>query len=92
MKITDIKVITVEDDDRLKAFVTVEFEKYLVIRDFKVIRGERGNFVAMPSKRMKDGSFKDLVYAANPDARKYIEESVLEEYEAVLGGGHSHVA
>lgn len=83
MNITEIKIITVEDDERLKAFVTVEFEGSLIVRDVKVIHGESGNFVAMPAKRMKDGSFKDIVFASNPEMRRYIEKAVLVKYEAI---------
>ncbi|MCK5237435.1 MAG: septation regulator SpoVG [Deltaproteobacteria bacterium] len=92
MEVTDVRVIMVDNDDKLKAFVTVELERSLVVRDLKVISGDSGVFVAMPAKKMKDGSFKDIAYASNMDLRKKIENAVIEEYKKVLEKLHSKVA
>ncbi len=83
MDITDVRIVPVKDDAKLKAFVTIEIEGSLVIRDLKVISGSSGNFVAMPAKKMKDGSFRDVVYSSDARLRAYIEKRVLAEYEKV---------
>ena len=92
MEITHVKVITVEGDERLKAFITVEFDGVLVIRDLKIIGGDRGLFVAMPSKKLKDGTFKDIVYAAGTGLREALEKRVVEEYQKEIERQHSEVA
>jgi stage V sporulation protein G len=92
MEITGVKIIPVEDDEKLKAFVTVEFDGALVIRDLKVIKGETSYFVAMPSKKLRDGSFKDIVYAIDGLVRKSIEERVIAKYEEVIKKLHPEVA
>lgn len=81
MKITNVRIIKIEDDDRLKAFVTVEVDSCLTVRDIKIIKGDRGNFVAMPAKKMKDGSFKDIIYMSTPEMRRKLERVILEKYE-----------
>ena len=83
MRISNIKVLPVDGDKVLKAFVTIEIEGSLVIRDLKVINGKNGLFVAMPAKRMKDGTYWDLVHPIDSRAREKLEESVLSEYKKV---------
>jgi len=85
MKITEIKVHPVEEE-RLRAFVTIVIEGCLVIRDIKIIAGPRGLFVAMPSKKRKDGQYKDTVHPVNQETRSMIENLIFEEYEAQVSG------
>jgi stage V sporulation protein G len=91
MDVTEIRVYPV-DDEKLKAFVTITLDNCFVVRDLKVIKGISGLFVAMPSRKMKDGSFKDMAHPLNNETRKMIEDKVLDEYyrfmqgEAKLGG------
>lgn len=80
MKITDVKVIPVRDEERLKAFVTVKIDECFVVRDIKVIDGTGGLFVAMPSKKRKDGSYQDLAHPLDAPTRNMFEEEVLREY------------
>ena len=80
MKITDVKVFPV-DEDKLKAYATITFENCFIVRDLKVISGNKGYFIAMPSKKRKDGTFRDVAHPLNSETRKMIEESVLEVYE-----------
>lgn len=80
MKITDIKVHPV-NEEKLKAYVTIVIEDCFVIRDIKIIDGTNGLFVAMPSKRRKDGQFKDIVHPLNQETRQLIEEAVFKEYK-----------
>ena len=79
MEITDVKVIPV-DDEKLKAFVSIVIDHCFVVTDIKVIHGPKGLFVSMPSKKRKDGTFKDIAHPLNNQARQYLEERVLSVY------------
>jgi stage V sporulation protein G len=80
MKITEVKVFPV-NEDRLKAYVTITFDDAFVVRDLKIIKGHDGLFVAMPSKKRKDGQFKDIAHPLNQETREMIEQSIFEAYE-----------
>jgi stage V sporulation protein G len=80
MEITEVRIF-LADEDRLKAYVTVTFDDCFVVRDLKVIRGNAGLFVAMPSKKKKDGTYKDIAHPINSDFRGVIEKTILEKYE-----------
>jgi stage V sporulation protein G len=80
MKITEVKVFPV-NEERLKAYVTITFENCFVVRDLKIIKGNEGLFVAMPSKKRKDGQFKDIAHPLNQETRDEIERAVFEAYE-----------
>ena len=79
MEITEVRV-TLREEPRLKAFVNVTFDDDFVVRGMKVIAGKNGLFVAMPSRRSKDGSFRDIAHPINNEMRKRLEDTVLEEY------------
>ncbi len=81
MRITEIKVLTVNGDEKLKAYVTIKLDDCFVVRDLKVIKGASGFFVAMPAKRMKDGSYRDLVHPLDKPTRQMLEKEVMVEYE-----------
>lgn len=83
MKITEVKVFPV-NEERLKAYVTITLDNCFVVRDLKVIQGTSGLFVAMPSKKRKDGQFRDIAHPLNQDTRKMIEDSVFEAFENEL--------
>jgi stage V sporulation protein G len=68
------------DEGRLKAYVTLTFDKCFVVRDLKVIEGNKGLFVAMPSKKKKDGSYKDIAHPINQDFRTDLERRIVERY------------
>ena len=72
MLVTDVKVFPV-NEDRLKAYATITFDDCFVVRDLKIIQGNQGLFVAMPSKRRKDGTFKDTAHPLNAETREMIE-------------------
>ncbi len=80
MKITEVKVFCV-NEDRLKAYVSITFDECFVVRDLKVIRGNDGLFVAMPSKKRKDGQFKDIAHPLNQETREMVEKAVFDAYE-----------
>lgn len=84
MEITDVKVIPV-DDEKLKAFVSIVFDHCFVVTDIKVIHGPKGLFVSMPSKKRKDGTFKDIAHPLNNQMRQYLEEKVLGVYRQQVG-------
>ena len=81
MEITEVRVSPIEGDEKLKGFATVIFDNAFVVRDLKIINGQKGLFVAMPSRKMKDGSFKDVAHPLNNEMRRKLEEAVLSEYE-----------
>ncbi len=83
MEITEIKIYAV-DERRVKAYSSVVFDECFIVRDLKVIQGDSKLFVAMPSKRMKDGTYRDTVHPLNNEMRHKIETSVLAAYEKEL--------
>lgn len=80
MTITEVKVFPV-NEDRLKAYVSITIDGAFVVRDLKIIEGTGGLFVAMPSKKRKDGQFKDIAHPLNQETRDHIERMVFEAYE-----------
>jgi stage V sporulation protein G len=80
MQVTEVRVYPV-DEEKLKAFVTITLDDCFVIRDLKIINGNKGLFVAMPSRKRKDGTYKDTAHPINNDTRKMIEDKVLAEYQ-----------
>ena len=83
MEITEVKVFPV-NEERLKAYVSITLDNCFVIRDLKIINGNNGLFVAMPSKKRKDGQFKDIAHPLNNETREMIENKIFESYEAEL--------
>jgi len=81
MEITEVKVYPVKESGRLKAYATVVFDNCFIIRDLKVIEGDKGFFVSMPSRRRKDGSFRDIVHPLDSETRTSIENRIVKEYE-----------
>jgi stage V sporulation protein G len=80
MDITDVKVFPV-DEEKLKAYVTITLDHCFIIRDLKVIHGTTGLFIAMPAKRRKDGTYKDIAHPLDTDTRDKMERTILSEYE-----------
>jgi len=84
MKITEVKIYPVEDGGRLKAYATMVFDDRFIIRDLKVIEGDKGFFISMPSRKRKDGSFRDIVHPLNSETRSEIEKTIVDEYKKLL--------
>jgi len=80
MDITDVKIFPV-DEEKLKAYVTITLDACFVVRDLKVIQGSAGLFVAMPAKKRKDGTYKDIAHPLNTDMRARMERVILDQYE-----------
>jgi stage V sporulation protein G len=83
MEVTDVKIFPVSEK-RVKAYVSIVLDDCFIVRDLKVIHGESKLFVAMPSKKMRDGSYRDTVHPLNNNTRQKIEVSVLDAYEKEL--------
>ncbi len=84
MEVTEVKVFPVSED-KLKAYVTITLDSSFVVRDLKIIQGKTGFFVAMPSKKRKDGTYRDMAHPLNSETRQMIESKVLAEYEREVG-------
>lgn len=88
LTITDVRVRPYErEDERLKAFATITFNNCFVVCDLKVINGPKGLFVAMPSRKRKDGTFRDVAHPLNQQCRDQIETRVLAEYNELAEKG-----
>ncbi len=79
MQITDVKVFPV-NEERLKAYVTIIIDNCFLVREIKVINGNSGYFVAMPSKKRKDGTYRDLAHPINQETRDMMEKVILDAY------------
>lgn len=86
MEITDVKVFPVVED-KLKAYVTITLDHCFVVRDLKVIQGSQGLFIAMPAKRRKDGTYKDIAHPLNASTRDWMEKVILAEYDRSVKRG-----
>jgi stage V sporulation protein G len=84
MKITDVRVRKVAEDGKMKAIVSVTFDDEFVVHDIKIIEGQNGLFIAMPSRKMADGEFRDIAHPINAATRQKIQDAVFEEYEKIL--------
>ena len=80
MEITEIR-LTMRNEAKLKAFANVTFDNAFVIRGMKIINGNKGFFLSMPSKRRPDGTYQDIAHPVNGEMRRMLEEKVLEAYE-----------
>lgn len=89
MQITEVNVFPV-NEEKLKAYVAITFDNCFVVRDLKIINGKDGLFVAMPSKKRKDGIFKDIAHPLNNDTRNLIESAVLKSYNEKISGSGSN--
>ena len=79
MKITEIR-IHLMGEERLKAFASVTFDDCFVVRNMKIVSGTKGVFLCMPSRKLPDGTHKDMVHPINQEFRQYLEENVLKAY------------
>lgn len=84
MEITEVKVFPIQEE-KLKAFVSIVFEHCFMVNDIKIIQGRDGLFISMPSRKKKNGEFKDVAHPLNNETRRMIEDRVLGEYGRILG-------
>ena len=85
MEITDVRVYPARDE-KVRAFVSIVFDRCFMVNDIKVIQGKDGLFVSMPSRKRKSGEFKDVAHPLNSETRKWVEERILGVYQANLDG------
>jgi stage V sporulation protein G len=85
MDITDVQIF-LANEDKLKAYATITFDDAFIVRDLKVFMGVEGVFVAMPAKKRKDGTFKDIAHPLNAHMRETVERKVLEAYAKATDG------
>ncbi|SDY57010.1 stage V sporulation protein G [Proteiniborus ethanoligenes] len=84
MKVTDVRVRKVNNEGKMKAIVSVTFDEEFVVHDIKIIEGQNGLFIAMPSRKMADGEFRDIAHPINSETRNAIQKAVFEEYEKAM--------
>ena len=84
MQITDVRVRKVAKEGKLKAVVSITMDEEFVVHDIKVIEGEKGLFIAMPSKKAVDGEYRDIAHPINSGTRESIQRIILESYEKAL--------
>ncbi len=83
MDVTQVRVFPVQEE-KLKAFVSIIIDDCFVVSDIKIIQGNNGLFISMPSKKRKNGTFRDIAHPLNSETRRLIEERVIEKYREVL--------
>ena len=84
MNITDVRVRKVAKEGKMKAVVSITIDEEFVVHDIKVIEGEKGLFIAMPSKKATDGEYRDIAHPINSSTRENLQRVILESYEKAL--------
>lgn len=84
MQITDVRIRKVEKEGKMKAVVSITIDEEFVVHDIKVIDGEKGLFIAMPSRKAADGEYRDIAHPINLDTRNKIQQIILEKYESEI--------
>ena len=84
MQITDVRVRKVAKEGKMKAVVSITLDNEFVVHDIKVIEGEKGLFIAMPSRRAGDGEYRDIAHPINSETRDRIQKIIIEKYEIAL--------
>ncbi|MGN1146408.1 MAG: septation regulator SpoVG [Acetatifactor sp.] len=84
MQITDVRVRKIAKEGKMKAIVSITLDNEFVVHDIKIIEGEKGLFIAMPSKKATDGEYKDIAHPINSSTRENMQRIILESYEKAL--------
>ena len=85
MTITDVRVRKIANNGKMKAVASITLDGEFVVHDIKIIEGDKGLFVAMPSRKAVDNEFRDIAHPIKPETREYIQERILKEYEEYIG-------
>lgn len=85
MQITDVRIRKVEKEGKMRAVVSITIDDEFVVHDIKVIEGEKGLFIAMPSRKATDGEYRDIAHPINSQTRERIQQIILEHYQAEAG-------
>ena len=92
MQVTDVRVRKVAKEGKMKAVVSITLDNEFVVHDIKVIEGEKGMFIAMPSRKAADGEYRDIAHPINSQTRDRIQEMILQKYEQTLEEEKEEVA
>lgn len=92
MQVTDVRVRKVAKEGRMKAIVSITLDNDFVVHDIKVIEGDKGLFIAMPSRRSGSGEYKDIAHPINPETRERIQKVILEHYERAVEETEEEIA
>ena len=84
MQITDVRIRKVEKDGKMKAVVSITIDEEFVVHDIKVIEGDKGLFIAMPSRKAADGEYRDIAHPINSDTRERIQTLILQKYQETM--------
>ncbi|MCM1162422.1 MAG: septation regulator SpoVG [Roseburia sp.] len=92
MNITDVRVRKITKEGKMKAVVSITLENEFVVHDIKVIEGEKGLFIAMPSKKANDGEYRDIAHPINSETREKMQSMILEAYEKAVADSGEEAA
>ena len=84
MNITDIRIRKIEKEGKMKAVVSITIDDVFAVHDIKVIEGEKGLFIAMPSRRNAEGEYRDVAHPINSETRRHLQELIMDKYEQML--------
>lgn len=84
MQITDVRIRKVEKEGKMKAVVSITIDEEFVVHDIKIIEGEKGLFIAMPSRKAADGEYRDIAHPINSNTRDRIQKLILEKYQETM--------
>ena len=84
MNITDVRIRKINDESKMKAVVSITFDYEFVVRDIKIIEGQNGLFIAMPSRKMGEGDFRDIAHPLVSETRNKIRDAIFAEYDKIL--------
>lgn len=89
MQITDVRIRKVEKEGKMRAVVSITIDEEFVVHDIKVIEGEKGLFIAMPSRKAADGEYRDIAHPINSQTRERIQQIILEKYQMEVATGET---
>ena len=84
MQITDIRIRSVEKEGKMKAVVSITIDDEFVVHDIKIVEGEKGMFIAMPSRKASDGEYRDIAHPINTATRERLQSMILDKYQETL--------
>ncbi|BCV23524.1 septation regulator SpoVG [Gelria sp. Kuro-4] len=87
MEITDVRVRRVAGESKMKAYVSITLDGSFAVHDIRVVEGPKGLFIAMPSKKLPNGEFRDIAHPINAATRQMLQERILQAYAAAQNGG-----
>lgn len=85
MQVTDVRIRKVEKEGKMKAVVSITIDEEFVVHDIKIIEGEKGLFIAMPSRKAADGEYRDIAHPINSDTRERIQKLILKRHQETIG-------